>query len=623
MKDLLRLVGYVRPYWRRLAAAIVSAGFTSICVLALLGLIQPILDEVLPNAPAAPRATAGRAHLLDQVRRMLGTDTMKSVLPDSWSRIVQGGSFGTAVLIAILVVVLIALKGVFTYANEYMTRWTGLMAVRDLRADLYARIQRQSLAFFSENSTGHLLSRVLGDVGRLQRLVSDSLAEVFRLVSYVIGQVAWLFFLNPRLAAFTLIFLPLVGFPVARVGRRLKEASRRSMAKMGDASLIMKEGISGTRIVQAFGMEAFEVDRFEAALDRVQRADKRAARLQSITGPIMELVAALGGSILFAYAASRIAEGKLTAGECGTFAVALWLTFQSIRNLAKINNDVQQSMAAAKRVFEIMDLPPAVVDRPGVPDLPPFEDRIEFRQVDFAYGKAPVLHGVDVTVRRGQVVALVGGSGAGKSTLVNLIPRFWDVTGGAVLIDGHDVRDVTLASLRGQIGLVTQEVILFDGTVRTNIAYGRSDAPIDRVQAAARAAHAHEFITALPQGYDTPLGESGHRLSQGQRQRLSIARAIMKDSPILILDEATSSLDSESEREVQAALENLMQGRTVLVIAHRLSTIRRADLILVLDRGRIVERGTHADLLAGSGVYARLHALQFHDGTPGPRASAL
>jgi subfamily B ATP-binding cassette protein MsbA len=270
-----------------------------------------------------------------------------------------------------------------------------------------------------------------------------------------------------------------------------------------------------------------------------------------------------------------------------------------------------------------MDLPPAVVDRPGVPELPPFEERIEFRQVTFAYGKAPVLHGVDVTVRRGQVVALVGGSGAGKSTLVNLIPRFWDVTGGAVLIDGHDVRDVTLASLRGQIGLVTQEVILFDGTVRTNIAYGRADAPIEKVQAAARAAHAHEFIMALPQGYDSPLGESGHRLSQGQRQRLSIARAIMKDSPILILDEATSSLDSESEREVQAALENLMQGRTVLVIAHRLSTIRRADLILVLDRGRIVERGTHADLLAGSGVYARLHALQFHDETPGPRASVL
>lgn len=621
MKDLLRLVGYVRPYWRRLAAAIVSAVFIAISVLALVGLIQPMFDEVLPKAAAAPMATAGKFHLLDHVKRMLGTDAMKSILPASWSARIQGGSFGTAVLIALLVVILVALKGVFTYINEYMTRWTGLMAVRDLRADLYARIQRQSLAFFSENSTGHLLSRILGDVGRLQRLVSDNLSEVFYLLAMVLGQVTYLFYLNKRLAAFTLIFLPLVGFPVARVGRRLKEASRRSMAKMGDASLIMKEGISGTRIVQAFGMERFEVERFEHALDRVQRADKRAARLQSITGPVLELLAAIAGAALFVYAASRIAEGKLTAGECGVFALALWVTFQSIRNLAKINNDVQQSMAAAKRVFEIMDLPTAVIDRPGVPELPPFEESIEFRGVEFAYGHAPVLHGIDVAVRRGQVVALVGGSGAGKSTLVNLIPRFWDVTGGAVLIDGHDVRDVTLASLRSQIGLVTQEVILFDGTVRANIAYGRADLPMEKVQAAARAAHAHEFIAALPQGYDTPLGESGHRLSQGQRQRLSIARAIMKDSPILILDEATSSLDSESEREVQAALENLMQGRTVLVIAHRLSTIRRADVILVLDRGRIVERGTHADLLAGSGVYARLHALQFHDESPGPRAS--
>src|SRR5262245_28821198 len=279
MTDLLRLVGYVRPYWRRLAAAILSAVFVSLTVLALLALIQPILDEVLPKTAAAPVATASRAHLLDHVKRTLETGAMKSILPESWSTRLQDGSRGTAALIAVLVVVLFVLKGVFTYVNEYMTRWTGLQAVRDLRADLYARIQKQSLAFFSEHSTGHLLSRVLGDVGRLQRLVSDSLAEVFRLVAVVVGQVAWLFFLNPRLAAFTLIGLPLVGFPVARVGRRLKEASRRSMAKMGDASLIMKEGIAGTRIVQAFGMEAFEVERFERALDRVQRADKRAARL--------------------------------------------------------------------------------------------------------------------------------------------------------------------------------------------------------------------------------------------------------------------------------------------------------------------------------------------------------
>jgi subfamily B ATP-binding cassette protein MsbA len=395
------------------------------------------------------------------------------------------------------------------------------------------------------------------------------------------------------------------------------------MQKMGDAALIMKEGIAGARIVQAFGMEDFEISRFARALNRMQRAEKRGARLLSISGPLMEMLGALGGAILFVWAGSRIAAGKLSAGDFVTFVAALFVIFASIRNLVKITNDLQQSMAAARRVFEIMDRPALVSDAPGAPDLPGFENAIEFRHVAFAYGKSPVLEDVELTVKRGGVVAIVGSSGAGKSTLVNLLPRFYDVTGGALLIDGRDVREVSLASLRRIIGLVTQEVILFDDTVRNNIAYGRSDIPFEKVMAAAKAAHAQGFIETLPQGYDTPLGESGHRLSQGQRQRLSIARALLKDPPILILDEATSSLDSESEMEVQAALENLMLNRTVFVIAHRLSTVRRADVILVLDGGRIVERGTHADLLARSGMYARLHHLQFRDETPGPRASVL
>jgi subfamily B ATP-binding cassette protein MsbA len=622
VKDLLRLVDYVRPYWHRVVAAIVSALLISACWLALLALVKPILDEVLPS-DAALSTAVGKTHLLDTARDILGAGAAHSDLLKHWSEVMRPSTRGTAILVAALVVVIFIFKGVFTYLTAYLTRWTGLQAVRDLRVDLYARIQRQSLAFFSDNSTGHLISRIMGDVSRIQRTVSGDLADVFRLGAVILGQAALLFYKNWRLAGFCLILLPIIVAPVGRIGRRLKEASRGSMQKMGDAALIMKEGIAGARIVQAFGMEDFEIARFARALDRMQRAEKRGARLLSISGPLMELLGALGGAILFVWAGSRIAAGKLSAGDFVTFVAALFVIFASIRNLVKITNDLQQSMAAARRVFEIMDRPALVTDAPGAPDLPGFAGEIEFRHVAFAYGKSPVLEDVELSVKRGGMVAIVGSSGAGKSTLVNLLPRFYDVTGGALLIDGRDVREVSLASLRRIIGLVTQEVILFDDTVRNNIAYGRSDIPFEKVMAAAKAAHAQGFIEALPQGYDTPLGESGHRLSQGQRQRLSIARALLKDPPILILDEATSSLDSESEREVQAALENLMLNRTVFVIAHRLSTVRRADVILVLDRGRIVERGTHVDLLARAGVYARLHHLQFRDETPGPRASVL
>ena len=622
MKDLLRLVQYVKPYWRRVAAAIASALLISACFLALLGLVQPILDEVLPKSAAGPTATQGKLQILDQARGAMDRIAAHSPIVARWSESLRGGTRGTAALVAVLVIVIFVFKGIFTYFTAYLTRWTGLQAVRDLRSDLYARIQRQSLAFFSEHSTGHLISRIMGDVGRLQRTVSGDLAEVFRLGAIVLGQAAYLFYLNWRLAAFCLIFLPLIVAPVGRIGRRLKEASRGSMQKAGDAALIMKEGLSGTRIVQAFGMEDFETQRFTRALDRMQRAEKRAARLLSITGPVMELLGAFGASALFVWAGHRIAAGKLTAGEFATFVAALFVIFASLRNLVKINNDLQQAMAAAHRVFEIMDQAPQVVERPGARDLPPFSERIEYRGVSFSYGRAPVLQDLDLTVKQGAVVAIVGSSGAGKSTLVNLLPRFYDVTAGSLLVDGTDVRDVSLASLRAQIGLVTQEVILFDDTVRNNIAYGRSDIPMERVIEAAKAAYAHPFIEALPQGYDTPLGESGHRLSQGQRQRLSIARALLKNSPILILDEATSSLDSESEHEVQAALENLMQGRTVFVIAHRLSTVRRADAIVVLDHGRVVEQGAHAELLARAGVYARLHHLQFRDDST-PRDAAV
>jgi ATP-binding cassette, subfamily B, bacterial MsbA len=616
MKDLLRLLSYVRPYAGRLAAAVACSLLISVTYLGLFSLIQPVFDEVFPPSAAGPAATAGKFQMLDGARRLLGEGGRIFAPLASLAERTREGSAGTGLLVAVLLVVFVLFKGVFTYLAAYLTRWTGLQAVRDLRRDLYARIQTQSLAFFSDHPSGLLMARVINDVGRIQRLVSGDLAEIFRLVAIVLGQAAWLFYLNWRLAGFCLVLLPLILYPVARFGSGLKSTSRRSQERMGEAVHIMKEGISGTRVVQAFGMEEFEIDRFAQALDRMQRAEKKAARLLSLTAPVMEIVGAIGAAVLFGYAAHRIKAGKLSGGEFTTFVAALWMIYTSIKNLVKINNEAQQSMAAARRVFEVMDLENRIREKPGAVELPSFRDRIEFRGVSFDYGHAPVLHDIDLAVRAGQVVALVGGSGAGKSSLVNLIPRFYDVTQGAVLIDGHDVRDVTLASLRRQVGLVTQEVILFDDTVRNNIAYGRRDIPLERVVASAKAAHAHEFIEALPNGYETRLGEAGHRLSLGQKQRLSIARAILKDAPILILDEATSSLDMESEAEVQRALQNLMTGRTAFVIAHRISTVRRADTILVLDRGRIVERGAHPELLARKGLYARLHALQFRDSAP-------
>jgi subfamily B ATP-binding cassette protein MsbA len=621
MQDFVRLLRYARPYLGKLVAALLCAAGAALMILALASLVPPLINDLLPSA--APGAENAASPIHDSGKKFTFLDTTNRLLGEGWitritslgRKLEARGRSTTFLPIAVISLVLYFVKGVLTYFSAYYVRAVGLQAILDLRRDLYDHIQKQSAAFFSLNPTGLLISRLTSDIARMQRTVSGDLADIFRLSFIILGQLVWVFYLYPKLSAVCLVALPVILYPIVRFGRRLKATSRTSQEKMADVTNILKETITNQRIVKGFVMEDYEVGRFTEALRKVQRQELRGARLVSLSPPIMEMVGAVVAVLLLIYAAYQIARGAVNAGEFTSFLFSLGWLYASVKNLAKINNDLQQSMAATRRVFEMMDVELSVQEKPDALALPPFRERIEFREVAFRYQSKQVLEGVNLEVKSGQMIALVGGSGSGKTTLVNLLPRFYDATSGSVSIDGLDVRDVTLSSLRAQIALVTQEVLLFDDTVRNNIAYGRSEVPPSQVEAAARAAYAHDFIQRLPKGYDTRLGEAGHLLSVGERQRISIARALLKDSPILILDEATSALDAESEAMVQKALNNLMQGRTVFVIAHRLSTIRNADSIAVLEDGHIVEQGSHEALLQRHGAYARLYELQFREGT--------
>jgi subfamily B ATP-binding cassette protein MsbA len=618
MKDLLRLLRYSRPYLGRLFIALACAALSSLVILALVSLVLPLVNEVFPEAGGIlPHHGSAKFNALEYADKILGEGWITRY-SSFGKRLVEKGRDTTFLSIAVLILFLYLVKGVLTYFSAYYVRYVGLQTILDLRRDLYARIHRQGLAFFSSHPTGLLISRMTSDIARMQRTVSGDLADIFRLGFIIIGQVIWVFYLYWKLSAVCLVILPLIVYPIVRFGRRLKTTSRFSQEKMAEVTNILKETITANRIVKGFGMEDYEVRRFAEALRKVQRQELRGARMVSLSPPIMEMVGALAAALLIGYGGYQIARGAVNPGEFSSFLISLIWLYASVKNLAKINNDFQQSMAATRRVFEMIDADLEIREKPGAVEMPPFRSAIRLQEVSFTYGNKPVLEGVDLEVGAGKVVAIVGSSGAGKTTLVNLLPRFYDVTGGSILIDGLDVRDVTLASLRRQIGIVTQEVLLFDDTVRNNIAYGRQDVSLADVEAAARAAYAHDFILRLPLGYDTRLGEAGHLLSVGERQRISIARALLKDSPILILDEATSALDTESEAMVQKALNNLMQGRTVFVIAHRLSTVRNADVITVLEQGRIVEQGSHDALLARRGAYARLYELQFREGAASP-----
>jgi subfamily B ATP-binding cassette protein MsbA len=508
-------------------------------------------------------------------------------------------------------------KNLCDYLGTLLANKSGFGMITDIRNDLYDSLLRRSTAFFQRHTTGTLISTLINDVERVQTamstVMSDFLQQFFTLL-FMVGVVVHE---GGRLAWVLLIFVPVIILSTRRVGRSVRKTTRRGQDKLAEIQNIVQETITGNGIVKAFGMELWEMNRFRRAADKLLTANMRSVAVQSISSPLMDALGAVAIALLLLVGRGRILHGD-TAGTFITFLAAVIVLYDPVRKMPTYYNSFQQAVGASQDIFRFIDENDEVVEKRKAIALKSFDGLIEFRDVRFGYNRdgevKEVLHGISLTLRRGEVIALVGHSGAGKSTLVNLLPRFFDVTGGAILLDGTDVRDLTLASLRKQIGKVTQETVLFNDTVRNNIAYGRPDVAMAKIEDAAKAAMAHDFILSLPQGYNTMIGERGTRLSGGERQRLAIARALLKNAPILILDEATSSLDTESEAAVQAALANLMEGRTVLVIAHRLSTVRRADRIAVMEDGRITQMGSHDELLAQGGTYSRLYHLQFGEG---------
>ena len=614
MKRLVRLLAYARPYALYIGLSVVLMALVGAMMAFRVLLIKPIIDNVL-SAAASPDKV-----LAFTVPHTNYTINLQRFLPhyfhNAWT-VVAVALVGSAVI-----------KSVCDYVGTLLTNKAGFGMITDLRNDLYDSLLKRSTAFFQRHSTGVLTSTLINDIERVQSamstVLSDFLQQLFTLVFLVIavilvgGKMAWLL----------LLFVPVIVSSARRIGGSVRRRTRRGQDKLAEIQNIVHETITGNGIVKAFGMERWEMNRFRRAADRLLAANMKSVAVQAVSSPLMDALGAVAIALLLFVGRDRIVHGHWTTGTFIAFLASVIALYDPVRKMPLYYNSFQQAIGASTEIFRFIDAQDEVVEKPGAKKISGFSGGVEFRDVHFEYERdgeqTEVLHGVSLTVRRGEVVALVGPSGAGKSTLVNLLPRFYDVSSGAILLDGTDVREFTLASLRAQIGKVTQETVLFNDTVRNNIAYGRPDVPMERIESAAKAAHAHEFITRLPEGYDTVIGERGARLSGGERQRIAIARALLKDAPILILDEATSALDTESEAAVQAALANLMQGRTVLVIAHRLSTVRRADRIAVIEHGDVTELGSHDELLASGGTYSRLYHLQFgEDEAAAAREEAL
>jgi ATP-binding cassette, subfamily B, bacterial MsbA len=612
MRQLTRLLRYLAPYgWQFIpsVALLAAVGFLDAFRVLLIG---PVLDRVLNPSSGSDNIllfTIPHSHHTIYLQRFV-----PSHFHNAWT------------VVAYAFVASTILKGIFDYAGTYLVNYAGYGLITDLRNSLYDSILRRSAAFFQKHSTGTLLSTIVSDIERVQFAMSSILAEFLQQFFTFLFTAGVVIVLGKKLAWLLLLFVPFIIFSAGKIGRRVRHTTRRGQDQLADIQNILHETITGNRIVKAFSMETWEFARFRKAAQRLFRANMRSVAAAAISSPLMDIFGAIAIALLLLLGREQIVHGWMTPGIFVAFIIAVFKLYDPVRKFALFYNSFQQALGASSEIFKFMDVRDEVREKPGALVLPPFSKKIVFDDISFCYesenGLREVLHHITLEVKPGEILALVGSSGSGKSTLVSLVPRFFDVSAGRILIDGHDVRDVTLGSLRSQISVVTQETVLFNDTLRNNIAYGQPGVSQNEVEAAARAALAHDFIMELPQTYETVIGEKGVRLSGGERQRIAIARALLKNSPILILDEATSALDSESEALVQSALQNLMTGRTVIVIAHRLSTVRRADRIAVVENGAIADVGTHEELMQKLGTYRRLYDLQFID-IDAPRATTV
>ena len=602
MRQVMRLVRYVLPFLLQLLPGVFLLAAVGFLEAFRLILLKPVLDRVL-------NPSSGSENIVLFTMPQTGQ-------PVYLQRFVPTHFHNAWTIVAYSLVASTILKGVFDYTGTYLVNHAGFGMITNLRNDLYNSVLRRSAAFFQTHATGTLISTIINDIERVQFAMSSILAEFLQQFFTFLFTAVLVVILGGKLAWVLVIFIPIIVFSAVRIGRRVRSTTRTGQDQLADVQNILHETITGNRIVKAFGMESWEVARFRKAAQRLFRANLRSVAAAAISSPLMDIFGAVAIALLLLLGRAQIAHNELTLGAFIAFVAAVLSMYNPVRKFAVFNNSFQQALGASSQLFTFMDAEDVVIEKPRAKALPPFSQSVRFEGVCFSYqsdgeDSREILRGIDLEVKRGEILAVVGSSGAGKSTLVHLLPRFFDVTAGRILVDGHDVRDVTLASLRSQIGIVTQDTVLFNDTVRNNIAYGQPHVPLKDVEAAARAALAHDFILALPSGYDTVIGERGVRLSGGERQRLAIARALLKNAPILILDEATSALDSESEALVQSALHNLMSGRTVFVIAHRLSTVRRANRIVVIENGTIAEIGAHEELMQHVGTYRRLYELQF------------